>query len=197
MYDTATQNVGWLIASGFSPSNQAGYDFVAQFSLLSCLRVFHEAGVPFEYEYPDGYPDFENDNNQIGGNSFRIEPVPMIKIHMPDLDNPGEAITDDGKYKFRWHVRYTRWDGDRYSENYPCLDHSEPVEDINQSWCTEAVFDEEAGEFQDPDREWASNEPFFFNLKYSSDNGISWKSLITGNTLYAGIPDPEEPEAIF
>jgi hypothetical protein len=66
-----------------------------------------------------------------------------------------------------------RWDNNRYTEKYPCID-------VNAAPCT-AV-----GLGNNPALEQHFGSALNFNLKYSTDGGASWKSCLTDDDAKPG-----------
>ncbi len=99
---------GWFVINGLAPSTQSGINFVAQFAILSCLRTFHDAGAPTNSSVPQS--SWANVQNQVGSNTYRIEPVPLVDDPAPQRDcrrcHPGRP------HRLRGMERaLARWDG--------------------------------------------------------------------------------------
>jgi hypothetical protein len=169
-YLGSKQQAGWFIINGLAPSTETGFNFVARFALLSCLRVFHDAGAPTATAF--GSPNFKN---MIGTETFRIEPVPFVQITKPSL---AEDTRNRDIINLEWKQRYTRWDTRRYTENYPRLDVDDPL--VPSS----AHDSDNPG---DPAREWQSSEPLVFQIIYSPNGGVNWYSALSNISMRPGI----------
>ncbi len=154
------QQAGYFIISGIAPSGDSGANFVTRFAILSCLRAFHEAGVPKTYSGPQG--SFSNSMNDVASVSYRIEPVPLVEITKPSLSDELRGLS---VIRVEWKDRNVRWDGKRYSENYPCVDDFDGA-------CVAQI----ATSPGNPDNEWHGSEPLAFTLIYSTDEGKTWRS---------------------
>lgn len=174
LYDT-TGNIdprniasyGYFVVNGLAPSDTAGYNFVAQFSMLACLRTYLDAGAP-TFTAKNNYV-LDASSNKI---PIRFNPVPYVEITYPtnkkDMGNASPiAIT--------WTERYARWDDAPYTENYPCTDGAPGSNPL----CSGASGND------DPTKEWHDGQTLAFNLKYSADNGATWYSCMTNHTAPA------------
>jgi hypothetical protein len=104
----------------------------------------------------------------------------MVQLLKPSLS---DNTTHLPNIQLIWQERYTRWDGNRYSENYPCLDNlvqdrttvglCPPQSDSNPAQ------DPKQDPFPNPNIEWHSTQALFYNLKYSMDNGATWFTVTT------------------
>jgi hypothetical protein len=155
---------GWFIMNGLAPSTQSGINFVAQFAILGCLRTFHDAGVP------TSAANFSSTSNIITTNgtsaTLRIPPVPLVTFINPFT---GLNVRGETTINVNWNLRYARWDGNQYTENYPPLDtaHNPPQ----------------------PLLEWHDPQPVAFNLIYNEPSGVSptaWYSVLTGDLVVPG-----------
>ena len=72
-----------------------------------------------------------------------------------------------------FNERYARWDGARYTENYPCLDAYGDTTTVG------GCSPHNAASPKDPNWEWHSPTPLEYMLKYSSDNGVTWYTVTT------------------
>jgi hypothetical protein len=105
----------------------------------------------------------------VGANTYRIPPIPLVTISEPAL---GQLTKGRTSILIRWSERYARWDGKRYTENYPCLD-------TNDSPCTSSNAS------PNPTQEWHDTAQIAFNLKYSPD-GNNWYSMLTDSPARLG-----------
>jgi hypothetical protein len=117
--DTSKPRVGFFVMNGFTDQSLAGTSFIARFSILSCLRAFHEAGVDRTTAslYPNRIPATS------GGNSVRVEQVPWVAITEPDLALASN-LTGYSTITVKWDMKWVRWDSDTnnlvpYAESYP------------------------------------------------------------------------------
>jgi hypothetical protein len=188
VYDAANQNVGWYIINGLSPANQSALNYVARFALLTCIRTFQDAGVPTM----NGSSTWST-RNIVSSNPYRIEPIPYILITSPVplatfTGSPPLVVT------INWNERYARWDDNKYTESYPCLDNANGANPSTQSPCTP----NNSASPDNPANEWHGAQPLIYNIKYSIDGGGHWYSAFTP-TLTAtagvmmGLPDAYEP----
>ena len=187
MYDTGgvidprgVPSAGWFVVNGLAPSTQSGYSFVARFALLGCLRTFLDAGVPTVAA------SFTSGANRIGaaGPTFRIAPVPLVQITVPTNN---QDMSHYSNITINWKERYARWDGYRYTDNYPCIDGPQSP-DPNGNYCPQLT-----SQGGDPTKEWHDPEGLVFNVKYSTDQGATWTSCLTGANALAGVylPGPD------
>jgi hypothetical protein len=164
--------LGYFIVNGLMPSTDSGINFVARFSLLGCLRTLLDAGAPTTTGFSGGVPT----RNRLSNNSaVLIPPVPLIQITRPQK---GQPLAGYQNIIFEWKERYARWDGDRYTEAYPCVDDNMPPCQLLSS----------TG--KDPTLEWHDPQPLVFNLKYSTDGGATWRSCLTDTLGKAGVYMP-------
>ena len=158
---------GIFVINGLAPSGTSGINFVARFALLACVRTFLDAGTPTT----NG-----NVSNQIGANGpvLRTHPVPLIQITSPTNHQDRSHINP---LTIDWKERYARWDDNRYTENYPCLNTVS-----QQSPCAP-----NAGATEDPTQEWHDTTTLFFNVIYSADDA-HWYSAQTNTPAIPGEP---------
>jgi hypothetical protein len=155
---------GWFVINGLAPSTDSGINFVARFAILSCLRTFHDAGVPTT----EG-----NLRNRVGAIDYRIPTVPLVQITRPRV---GEGVEHLSVIELEWKKRSARWDGARYTENYPCLD-------VDQPPCSAA----DPTQTENPDNEWHDGSTLAFNVKYSTNGGSTWFSALTDQPARPGV----------
>jgi hypothetical protein len=182
-------NVGWFVMNGLAPATDSGINFVARFAIISCLRTFHEAGAPAlstDGVYngrpvpSSGQPGY---NNAISGVSYRIEPVPYVSITDPTANFDASG---DQTYTIQWNLRYARWDGHPYTENYPCVDDV-----TNPRPCPPPANPVSPG---NPNLEWHSltGTALVCNLIYSLDGGSTWFGCQNNNPETPGVYDAQE-----
>lgn len=188
-YDATANKAAWFIMSGLNPSGQSGVDFTARFSLLTAIRTFHEAGVPTATA---SYASFSL-LNQKGASSttFRMEPIPYVQITAPVV---GQLTKHLSVIPVAWTQRYARWDANKYTESYPCLDDAKGTNPKSDPSPCGALDPNNPG---NPNLEWHSEEPLFYNVKYSTDKGYTWKSAFTNTTAYYGVPMTPTADAVY
>lgn len=167
---------GFFVVSGLKPSTESGINFVARFSLLSCLRTFLDAGAPTESAFGAAGANFNR--NKASGYTYRIQPPPLVQITEP---YKGQSLTGYQSIVLRWKERYARWDDDRYTESYPCIDATST--DPNCSGGPSGVGD-------DPSLEWHDSADLVFNIIYSMDGGSHWFSALSDDPAVPGVYMP-------
>ena len=155
---------GWFVINGLAPSTDSGINFVARFSILSCLRTFADAGAPTQFAA------WTNLNNKVGINTYRIPPIPLITVSEPAV---GQQTKGLNTILIKWNERYARWDGKGYTENYPCLDATYGPCTSNNS-------------APNPALEWHDTAQIAFNIKWTAD-GSHWYSALTGTQGQLGV----------
>lgn len=167
---------GWFVINGLANSTASGINFVAQFAILGCLRTFTDAGVPTAAA-GSVFGSFTNTNNIYNTVTYRIPPVPLVSFIYPV--NNDTTVHGKSSLNLQWEERYVRWDGNQYTENYPCPDD-------NVGNCTSADPD------PNPATEWHDTTPgvsLAFNVIYNAPNGVSptaWYSVLDGALVTRG-----------
>jgi hypothetical protein len=115
MTETVKGRPAFIVVNGLSPTGITGTTFIAKWSFLTLIQSFLNGG---KYNDTEAYDDPDGGGplpKPTPGTTYHIPQLPRILITEPNQNTP---LKDPGKVKVAWSEKWTRWDGQRYSNAY-------------------------------------------------------------------------------